>query len=457
MTDIKELEILNDSHENRKLLQKLPDWIVTRWSRIVVNHKKTCGTYPPFANFVQFIATEAEIACDPVTSLGAIRPFSEKEKDKVPNPRKRTMGAKTLATEGQAIEGQATEGQEKDEKMKSAKPSCKLCRRDSHTLHDCRTFTRKPSAEKQEFIRKNGLCFGCLGYGHLSKNCKQKSVCKRCDKKHPTCLHEEQRFPSGKEKETKETEKKKEAENKSESREALAICCGALNDGKEPISSMIVPVWLSSRDKPDNARLVYALLDTQSDTTFMATHTGKKLETPSEPVRLKLSTMTAKDKTISCDKYKDLTVRGYDSNIRIPLPTVYTRQFIPVDESHIPTPDTAKTWPHLKGIAHRIHPLQDCEIGLLIRYNCPQALAPRNCITGEGNQPFAVETDLGWSIVGKTDHDEDDSDFLGVSHRIVTKEVPESLLMLNYGAHISQEAKEAPTRVQYVCTTSIRE
>ena len=31
MVDMKGLEILNDSRENRKLLQKLPDWIISRW------------------------------------------------------------------------------------------------------------------------------------------------------------------------------------------------------------------------------------------------------------------------------------------------------------------------------------------------------------------------------------------------------------------------------------------
>ncbi|TWW62878.1 hypothetical protein D4764_04G0015250 [Takifugu flavidus] len=46
-----------------------------------------------------------------------------------------------------------------------------------------------------------------------------------------------------------------------------------------------------------------------------------------------------------------------------------------------------------------IAPLMECEIGLLIGYNCPQALMPREVVIGEENQPFAQRTDLGWSIV----------------------------------------------------------
>ena len=42
----------------------------------------------------------------------------------------------------------------------------------------------------------------------------------------------------------------------------------------------------------------------------------------------------------------------------------------------------------------------DIDIGLLIGYNCSNALIPREVIAEESNEPYAVKTDLGWSIVG---------------------------------------------------------
>ena len=39
MTEMKSLEILNDSRENRRMLQKLPEWILTRWNRVVFKTK----------------------------------------------------------------------------------------------------------------------------------------------------------------------------------------------------------------------------------------------------------------------------------------------------------------------------------------------------------------------------------------------------------------------------------
>lgn len=62
------LAILNDCEENHKLLKKLPEWIVRKWSRIVVDELDTSNSYPDFACFSKFLSKEARIACNPVTS-----------------------------------------------------------------------------------------------------------------------------------------------------------------------------------------------------------------------------------------------------------------------------------------------------------------------------------------------------------------------------------------------------
>ena len=46
----------------------------------------------------------------------------------------------------------------------------------------------------------------------------------------------------------------------------------------------------------------------------------------------------------------------------------------------------------------------------------------RHVSPGNEDGPFAIKTDLGWSIVGITDIDEDDND-AKFSHRIITREV----------------------------------
>ena len=62
------LTFLDDKWENRKILCKLPSWLVTRWGRFVASWGEDRG-FPPFSQFRQFVTMEAKIACNPVTSL----------------------------------------------------------------------------------------------------------------------------------------------------------------------------------------------------------------------------------------------------------------------------------------------------------------------------------------------------------------------------------------------------
>ena len=166
MKHLPSLDILNDCRENRKLLQKLPDWLVQRWSRIATDTEQ----YPSFQTFVKFVSEEADIACNPITSL-----YQTDNKYK-----KRPM-ANTLAS--------STNVQASDVSKYEGHSQCELCLKKNHSLHNCAHFKEKQPIERSEFIRKKGLCFGCLTRGHLSKDCPQKCICETCEKKHPTCLH----------------------------------------------------------------------------------------------------------------------------------------------------------------------------------------------------------------------------------------------------------------------------
>jgi hypothetical protein len=144
----------------------------------------------------------------------------------------------------------------------------------------------------------------------------------------------------------------------------------------------------------------------------------------SEPVKLKLNTMMGKDSIIQSARVSSLRVRGLSSKDWINLPPAYTTDFIPLERSHIPTPKTAERWNHLKGMAQEIPELMDCKVGLLIGYDCSRALAPRSVITGRDDEPYAIKTDLGWSIVGNSSRGARSTEVTGLCHRIAVKELP---------------------------------
>ena len=107
----------------------------------------------------------------------------------------------------------------------------------------------------------------------------------------------------------------------------------------------------------------------------------------------------------------------------VDLPALYTRNIMPCNRSHIPTNKTARRWSHLQRIKDRLPPLKDCDVGLLIGYNCTDALVPLEVIPSQNNGPFAQKTLLGWGIVGTIDMSVNDEDVFGCSHRVVAESV----------------------------------
>ena len=368
------LAILNDERENRRILLKLPEWIVTRWGRFVHRVKKDTGRFPPFGTFVEFLTEEAELATDPVTSLSAIAPVSVTPIEKRRGPRREASALNTRSEE-------ATENQFE----------CIHCQSKSHDLDQCVKFTNLSADEKQKFIMRNGLCFGCLLHGHRSKDCRNRSVCSVCKKRHPTCLH---RLDAA-----KNTPPTKEQEEDAQEATAHQTRTHSVSSAPGAMSTMILPVRILHKDLPTREIHVYAILDAQSDTTFISEEIYEALGIKGTDTKLLLSTLSVENEPVRSRKVSGLVVRGIDSPDQIHLPVSYTRETIPMDRRHIPGPETAKGWPHLRHIAEEIHKVSDYPVGLLIGYNCTRALAPREVIANDSG-PFAQRTDLGWGIVG---------------------------------------------------------
>ncbi|XP_076740274.1 uncharacterized protein LOC143418645 [Maylandia zebra] len=437
MLQVKGLEVLNDCNENQRMLSKLPDWLSARWNRKVIEIEEQDGSFPTFSHFVDFIAREAKIACNPVTSLHALKAG---DSEKMKSFKTRSVGAKVLVSAAEET---------------SNTKKCVFCENSNHSIHTCRKFMDKVLSERVKFVQTKGLCFGCLGFGHQSKKCERRKMCDTCKGKHPTCLHEERDKTSKKRKE-KESDKEpqmKGMEGNKESRETKpkeapseAISNRVIQSDRSNLTSTIIPVWLSTTSNPEHEILLYALLDSQSDTTFVLKEKADALDAEKECVQLKLSTMSSKDTLVPSQRLSGLQVRGFSSSRRIPLPVTYTREFIPANLSHIPTQRTARAWPHLEHLAEEIAPLIECDVGLLIGYNCSQVLVPREVVAGKDNEPFAQRTDLGWTIVGGANPCVDYGDAIGCSHKIIVKEVTPN-----------QSAEQLVKEVQYVCRTQVKE
>ncbi len=443
MPYVQGLQTLNDCVENQRIALKLPDWLSSRWNREATIYQDGHKMFPDFRYFVRFLNMEARIACNPITSFYAVKSTDQErlkptEREQSRYQRNQNFSAKTFTTNT----------------SEKTSITCMFCKKKGHTLHRCLKIREKPVEERVKFVQLEKLCFGCLRIGHNSRDCTSRSVCDLCGKRHPTCLHQDRGKKDQEQgvriKQERANENKGDKNQQSETIEMKqATSNRVVQEKSSTYTSSIVPVYVSTTMEPDKEVLVYALLDSQSDTTFILKDAAVTLGAKKEPVKLKVSTITSKTKVVNSQKVQGLQVRGISSDTKIKLPTTYTRDYIPANRSHIPTSTTAKSWPHLEHLADEMSPELDCEVGLLIGYNCPQVLLPRDVISGNENQPYAQRSVLGWSIIGysSTEVDYDPEDEIGVSHRIIIKKVQPA----------TKPFTELKSEVHFVYRTQVKE
>ena len=423
MRDNPTLSILNDDRENGKLVAKLPEWLAKRWIRSVSDYKGRFHEYPPFHEFVSFLRKEATIACEHLA-------INKKQ----PQPQK-SGEVKNTMQKGRNFAIMS-------EQQPRSVDNCLMCHK-SHSVNDCHAFLKKTLDERRSWVKQQGLCFGCLQHGHTSHGCRAKLTCKTCSSRHPTSLHDPSFKPKPHTSAPPSNVPAGTATTTQDTGEKIAHSgfTAGQDVGASYHATMIVPVMLSHCDDPTNEVLVYAMLDTQSDTTFLLASTRQSLGIEGHHTTLTLSTITSERQKVQCRKLDGLSVRGYNQDVAVTLPTTFTRRYMPVDRSHIPTSDTARNWPHLHHIANKLSPLLDCEVGLLIGYDCPKALAPREVISHESEGPYAQRSDLGWGIIGMSRPVEVEGDNIGISHRILRSSCP----------------SENPGRTELVVWTTMKE
>ena len=117
-------------------------------------------------------------------------------------------------------------------------------------------------------VRKQRLCYGCLGKGHAIKDCKVNACgINRCIKKHNRLLHSEKQ--------------------KDEEMHAVNVSAATINQSNEVTSFLqIVPVSIQSGDNRLNT---YAFLDSRSTVSFIDQSVQEKLRAQGTDVTLNIA------------------------------------------------------------------------------------------------------------------------------------------------------------------------
>ncbi|KAB7499740.1 hypothetical protein Anas_13690 [Armadillidium nasatum] len=356
-------------------INKLPAHIIHKWNdyafKYVESMPRNHGGYPGFESFVKFVSEQARQACFASPTLEAER---ETQGNGRPNYKEapRSKNARSFATEA------AVTNNQRDRNVK--KYTCIYCKQ-AHVLGTCNKFTNIPIQERRYFVKDRRLCLNCLRQGHVVKFCRNPNRCRTCNRPHHTLLHNEtipfeQRVPENRI-ETGEGS----PHNKGEQANQRAIV-HKIDLSKDNTfyrtQALILPIWVHSHDFTERRVLTYAMLDHQSNTSFINKDSlFKRLNLDGSPVDLSIKTISGTEFTKSV-KCKNLILQGLRSKERLHLRSSYVREDIAADKESIPNKEIATTYKHLHEIYDKIEPeIPTLEVEMLIGITY---IKRRNCI-----------------------------------------------------------------------------
>ena len=370
------LACLNFPNAIAPIVGKLPASLKGKWEKEVVAFaEQNDDRYPSFSRFKKVIERQAKIKNHPNLSAG-VSPQSSAPKGR-PQPTGFGPSAQTLFTNTSPLktfEHAPPEGKTR---------FCHFHQREGHTLSECKAFGDKTLEERSDFILKAGLCFKCLSENCRAVSCKAHTTCSICgDKRHIALLHKDKTA-----KEVASVEAK-----------CTTICSG---EGGGLSCSKIVLVDLYSKQAPNSFKRVYAVLDDQSNASLISSELADELGADGPVEKYYLSTCSGERAERYGRRVNSIYVRslnGYTSE----LPTLVECESIPSDRREIPTPQTARRFPHLCSLASEIQPLDDqAGIQLLIGRDAPELLKVREFRNGPRGAPWAQRHSLGWTISGQ--------------------------------------------------------
>lgn len=429
MSEIQSMEELNVPSHMRQVIMKWPYKLREKWRNTACEIQERRGFRATFTDLVNFLERQVKILSHPLFGDISESPATRSAyKNKVQS--KGSFKGSSFATSITSTDAAATSSHTfAQEQLTSSSRSSEICIccKQPHSMLKCPKLTGMSHVEKIEFLKVKGVCFGCLKFGHINRECRRRLTCDKCQLKHPTLLHSNSREQQAKPPETPVSSALVSHQT--------GACTGAGDQGS---TLSIVPVQIKSK-KGDKVLQTYAFLDPGSTATFITSALMNQLNVQGPRTNILLRTM-GQEKLVRSHYLTGLEISELERNNFIELPEVYTQDSIPVSRDNIPRQQDIEKWKHLKAI--RI-PELDTEVELLIGTNAARLMEPWQIINSKDNGPYAVRTLLGWVINGPLRNGNGDH---GNRHTVHVNRISvvklEELLISQYNQEFNEKALE---------------
>ena len=407
MKDMSGLNQLNSLKEIRDIVKKLP-YDLRKQFRRKVGREVISGKAINFQMLVDFVNEQSQLLKLPL--LGDIKDDSKRRqnRDFGGKEKRKTFYTSTVSEKNE---------NEKNEKV----TKCPCCAKNNHELNECIFFNKKSMSEKEDFIKKNKLCFACLKTGHSSRGCNNRMKCKKCSKLHPTSLHRNN-FQNKQEKEKCEEKKEDHRAQKEEQtvkKDVLAACAQVKNTLKEVpknetknaanasnystfllkndrVVYAAVPVYIRVKGS-DKKVCTYMGMDNFASDVFMDAGLLDSLGTKGVPTKLSLTTMEKTQSKITTKLIENLEIISIDGNEYSLIKKIYAKENWPFDIDDSPRQSDIQGYAQFDDLPFNF---VKKKIGLLVGVNMTEIVRPLAIINTTKNGPYASQHKFGWALNG---------------------------------------------------------
>ena len=217
----------------------------------------------------------------------------------------------------------------------------------------------------------------------MKSNCSVSVKCDRCLGNHLTAMH---------------IDRNDSADTNPNSTKS-SMCTRTCNDPsslKDCSKIVIVDLSLKSSDKaPLRA---YAILDEQSNSSFVDPKVAEYFEISGPVTDYTLRTLHGSSSNVQSVTIKDLFAKGVKEKTKFALPTLYTNPYIPNCKSEIASRDTVQRLPNIKHFAKYFCDIDDDADAMLLLGRDSKGCLFSKCMNR--SVPFVHRTALGWALVG---------------------------------------------------------
>ena len=298
----------------------------------------------------------------------------------------------------------------------SSNSAC-LCCEKLHFLYQCSLFRKQTVDSRRIFAKNNQLCFNCLKSGHLSSDCPNPTLCKKCKQRHHTILHKDNYHATKNNTEQKVVQKSISSQETVSSNQQEAArqtisssphnvssneTCLAAHTNQEILLATALVFVQSSTGTLIKLR---ALLDQGAQTSFISSKAAYKLGLELKPSNVSVTGIGSSSAGRIQSQVKIVVQSCYASNFKFTTNALVLKKITGMLPSKCVS---SANWLHIRQLQLADPNYnQPGEIDLLLGANVYGHVLTDGLMQIDG-APIAQNTHFGWILSGRTQIENDE-------------------------------------------------